>query len=264
MNDLIARIGLALRHLSDNSTVNGPARQEIERLTAELQSVETNISDIVAREVARQMEGVEGRMVAHLDGNLEQLAADLEAADIDFTPVPAVRTFPPAIAEIFDTSPAPTTGNIPAAPVEEAPITADAHPLDIPAAAPEEVVEAPAVEPGTPPTEDADQTESGSKIAEQDPPAADAVALQMDPAAPNVPAADPEPVSTVVAGVAPDDVQSASTDQLAEQGAGAQAAINAESAPPVDQSAPGTPDQPEEPAADALTMVQGGGSDVIG
>lgn len=185
MDDTFARIGVAFHHLLAQSSVNGPAREEVKRLGDELQTLELHINDIVNERVTAAVEGIEGRIMAHVDGNFTKLAEVLEDSEIDFTPIPPPPLEPapapdPAPVPVADEPAVPTTGNIPSTPPEVQP-----DPLPAPAA------ELPA-EPATPPaTEEPGIPTAGEPVTEApSTPATEAPAADD----PNAPAQVPAPV----------------------------------------------------------------------
>lgn len=195
MDDTFARIGAAFHHLLAQSSVNGPAREEVKRLADELQGLELHINDIVNERVAAAVEGIEGRIMAHVDGNFTKLAEVLEASEIDFTPndppppvviAPAPDPAPePDPVVQADAPPVPTTGNIPATPPAEAEVTADPAPADAPAepaTPPAEVTEPPAQETPAAPAEAAPSEGDPNTPANPEPAVgADGVDLTSDP-----------------------------------------------------------------------------------
>lgn len=104
MNDVFARIGLALQHLLDQSTCHGPAREEVARLATELQAFKEGVGALIDDRVRAAVEEAEGRVNSTINGSFEALASALEAAEIPFTP-PQAGTLPPPAPE-----PAPEPG----------------------------------------------------------------------------------------------------------------------------------------------------------
>ena len=130
MDDVFARIGLALQHLLHQSTVHGPEREEVARLAAELKefegkinaAIDERINAALDERIRAAVEAVEGVITAKIDQNLQNLAATLETAAIPFQPEPTAPPPPEPVVEPepVEPVPPPTTGNIPAAPPEGA------------------------------------------------------------------------------------------------------------------------------------------------
>ncbi len=101
MNDVFARIGLALENLAKVSTMNGAERTETMRLAAELQSFDAGIGRIVAEQVEKQADRLAGDITVlkqdsravkdvvfsdRLDALLKAGAIDQETVEKLFTP----------------------------------------------------------------------------------------------------------------------------------------------------------------------------------
>lgn len=125
MDDVFARIGLALERLLHQSTVHGPEKEEVARLAAELQRFEGSINTVINERILAATGASEGRVYAHIDQNFAQLATVLEAAELQFepspAPVPLPEPSPPDPVLEPQADPAPITGNIPHVPEEPAP-----------------------------------------------------------------------------------------------------------------------------------------------
>lgn len=91
MEDVFARIGRAIEHLKGNSTLVGAPAEEVQRLSAELQSFEAGIGAQIREAVAKAMDEIIGRIAsledrandlatqqARTDTGLESVAASLE------------------------------------------------------------------------------------------------------------------------------------------------------------------------------------------
>lgn len=91
MNDVFARIGLALTHLLNQSTVHGPAREEVDRLSLELQTFESGITAIIDARVQAAVEKIQGELEAKFNLQLTGLAETLEGA-VDFATVSGADT----------------------------------------------------------------------------------------------------------------------------------------------------------------------------
>lgn len=64
MNDLFARVGVALQHLLEGSTLNGDVKADGLRLAKELQSAEVDINALVSERVRAEVEAITGRVAA--------------------------------------------------------------------------------------------------------------------------------------------------------------------------------------------------------
>lgn len=120
MDDVFARIGLALERLLHQSTVHGPEKEEVARLAAELQAFEGSINTVINERILASSDATESRVYAHIDQNFAQLATVLEAASIPFEPSPAPVPLPQVVAAdpVLEPTvqPASITGNIPHVP----------------------------------------------------------------------------------------------------------------------------------------------------
>lgn len=124
MQDVFARIGLALSRLSSVSTCNDKA--EVDRLAAELQAYEGTINELIDQRVQARIDAISGGYGGTLDGLTKR--------------VEALESGVSAIADQVD-PPAPAADPAPEAPAPEAPTATDAAPAEAP------VAEAPAPPP---------------------------------------------------------------------------------------------------------------------
>lgn len=93
MQDVFSRIGLAMGHLLDNSTLVGAPKEEVKRLSEELKAFEAGIGTMISQIVDARTEALYGRLTAlesrandiasnqaSTQAGLETLATTLEAA----------------------------------------------------------------------------------------------------------------------------------------------------------------------------------------
>jgi hypothetical protein len=117
--DTFSRIGLAILALTDNSTINGPARDELKRLATELEEMENDMVTIINDRVRASVEGLEGRVMSavqlYMEQQFEGLAAKLEELDL----IPAGAIAPPTPAEPTPAAEPPAGESTSAPPVSE-------------------------------------------------------------------------------------------------------------------------------------------------
>lgn len=127
MDDVFARIGLALKHLVHVAPVNDPEREEVQRLATELQAFEGTINELIDQRVQARIDAISGGYGASLDALTQRVVA-LEtgvagiADELDPpTSIGSTDITPAEPAPVVEEAPAPEAGSEPLVAPEDMP-----------------------------------------------------------------------------------------------------------------------------------------------
>jgi hypothetical protein len=94
MDDIFARIGVAIARLTDNSSINGTPKEEVHRLAQELQEFEGSLNTIVDTRVAARVEAFMAETTAYVDDRFLKLAVSMETAGVSIEGTAPVGSSP--------------------------------------------------------------------------------------------------------------------------------------------------------------------------